>query len=110
MNVNVTKAWNGREAVDIFSASDTDYFDIILMDIMMPVMNGIDASIAIRALQRPDAKTVKIIALSANAFTDDVRRSISAGINEHIAKPIDTQQLFSVLEKYTAGNPRLRNN
>lgn len=109
MNVNVTKAWNGREAVDIFSASDTGYFDIILMDIMMPVMNGIDASIAIRALHRPDAKTVKIIALSANAFTDDVRRSISAGINEHIAKPIDTQQLFSVLEKYTAGNPHLRN-
>ena len=76
----------------------------------MHVMKGIDASIDIRALRRPDAETVKIIALSANAFADDVRRSISAGINEHIAKPIDAQQLFSVFEKYTAGNPHLRNN
>ena len=100
-------ASNGEEALRIVERED---IHLVLMDIMMPVMNGIDASIAIRALHRPDAKTVKIIALSANAFTDDVRRSISAGINEHIAKPIDTQQLFSVLEKYTAGNPHLRNN
>lgn len=95
----VTKAWNGQEAVDIFSASEVGSFDIIFMDIMMPVMDGLTAVRQIRALDRADAKTIPIAAMSANAFSDDVKRSLSAGMNAHISKPIDENKLISAVEK-----------
>jgi len=91
---NVTKAWNGREAVEAFAASPEGYFDLILMDIMMPEMDGLEATKAIRQLGRKDAKTVPISAMSANAFSDDVQRSREAGMNGHISKPVDEQKLL----------------
>ena len=85
--LNVSTAINGLEAVQLFEKSKPYEYDIILMDIMMPVMNGLDAAKAIRGLSRPDAPTVPIIALSANAFAEDIQKSKNAGINEHLAKP-----------------------
>ncbi len=99
-NMIVTKAWNGKEAVDIFSQSKVGEYDIILMDIMMPVMNGCEASLAIRSLNRPDAKTVPIFAMTANAFSDDVKRSKEAGMNEHLSKPLDTEKIMETIRKY----------
>ncbi len=96
----VTKAWNGREAVDKFTDSKAGDFDIILMDIMMPQMNGLDAAKAIRALDRPDAWSIPIFAMTANAFEDDVESSKEAGMNEHITKPIDVQKLIELMRKY----------
>lgn len=93
---NVTKAWNGQEAVDAFAASKEGYFDIIFMDIMMPVLDGLGAARAIRALHRPDAAAVRISAMSANAFSDDIQRSLDAGMNAHISKPVDEKNLLSV--------------
>ncbi len=96
---NVTKAWNGTEAVDAFKKSAVGYYDIIFMDIMMPEMSGLDAAKAIRSLDRPDAKTVFISAMSANAFQDDVRGSIEAGMDEHLSKPVDEEKFLSVAAK-----------
>ena len=84
----VTKAWNGREAVEIFEKSSPGEFDVILMDIMMPVMDGLEATRQIRAMDRLDAKILPIVAMSANAFQDDVERSKKAGMNKHISKPL----------------------
>ena len=84
----VTKAWNGREAVEIFEKSRPGEFDVILMDIMMPVMDGLEATRQIRAMDRLDAKMIPIVAMSANAFQDDVERSKKAGMNKHISKPL----------------------
>lgn len=95
-----TKAVNGQEAVNIFAASAEGEFDVILMDIMMPVMDGLTASRTIRAMQRPDAKSVPIIALSANAFAEDEAESRKAGINGHLAKPLDTKKLLALLCNY----------
>ena len=96
---SVTKAWNGQEAVEIFKKSRPDEFDVILMDIMMPVMNGYEAAKMIRALDRDDAKTVPIIAMTANAFTEDRLKSKESGMNEHIAKPIDAKLLVKVISE-----------
>ena len=96
---SVTKAWNGQEAVEIFKKSRPDEFDVILMDIMMPVMNGYEAAKMIRALDRDDAKTVPIIAMTANAFTEDRLRSKESGMNEHIAKPINAKLLVKVISE-----------
>ena len=96
---SVTKAWNGQEAVEIFKKSRPDEFDVILMDIMMPVMNGYEAAKMIRALDRDDAKTVPIIAMTANAFTEDRLRSKESGMNEHIAKPINAKVLVKVISE-----------
>ena len=96
----VTSAENGKEAVEVFSASSTGYFDAILMDIMMPVMDGIAAARAIRALPRPDAAEVPIIAMTANAFAEDEESTHAAGMNEHLTKPIDSVRLHRVLAKY----------
>ena len=98
--INVILAHNGQEAVDLFSKSAEKTIDLILMDIMMPVMDGIEATQNIRNLSREDAKTVPIIAVSANAYVEDVQRVKAAGMNEHIAKPIDPTRLFSVIENY----------
>ena len=87
----VTKAWNGQEAVELFRKSKPGEFDVILMDIMMPVMNGYEATKKIRSLDREDAKMIPIIAMTANAFTEDRLRAKEAGMDEHIAKPVDGQ-------------------
>jgi len=99
----VTKAWNGREAIDAFAASEEGYFDLLFLDIMMPVCDGLEAARAIRALDRPDAASVPICAMSANAFPDDIRRSLDAGINAHLAKPMDAQKLYAVVCRLLAG-------
>ena len=95
----VTKAWDGQEAVKIFEKSRSGEFDVILMDIMMPVMNGYEAAERIRSLDREDAKVVPIIAMTANAFTEDRLRAKKAGMDEHIAKPIDVKLLVKVICK-----------
>lgn len=97
---SVTKAWNGQEAVEIFKKSRQDEFDVILMDIMMPIKNGYEAAKMIRALDRDDAKTVPIIAMTANAFTEDRLKSKESGMNEHIAKPIDAKLLVKVISEF----------
>ncbi len=96
----VTQAWNGQETVDLFDKSLPGDFDMILMDLMMPVMDGISATKAIRALDRSDAKTIPIIAMTANAFTDDMERSKAAGMNEHISKPINGDNLIRIIARY----------
>ncbi len=96
----VTGVWNGQEAVEAFAASEPGDFDIILLDVMMPVMNGLDAARAIRALERPDAKTIPMLAMTANAFADDVERSLEAGINEHLSKPIESDKVIKTIAKY----------
>jgi signal transduction histidine kinase/CheY-like chemotaxis protein len=95
----VTKAWNGQEAVEIFEKSRPDEFDVILMDIMMPVMNGYEATKMIRSLDREDAKKIPIIAMTANAFTEDRIRAKEAGMDEHVAKPVDVELLVKVIHK-----------
>ena len=95
----VTKAWNGQEAVEIFRKSGSGEFDVILMDIMMPVMNGYEAAKTIRSMDREDAKVVPIIAMTANAFTEDRLRAKEAGMDEHIAKPVDGKLLIKVIHK-----------
>ncbi len=99
LGARVTRAWDGQEAVDIFAASSTGTFDIVFMDIMMPRKNGLEATRAIRALDRPDAKTVPICAMSANAFHDDVQASLDAGTNAHFAKPIDVADVLPAIAK-----------
>jgi len=96
----VDEAENGKEAVDKFAASQPDFYEVILMDIMMPVMNGLDAARAIRALNRPDAASVPIFAMTANAFSDDIAASRAAGMNEHLAKPLDSAKLVEKLRLY----------
>ena len=96
---DVTKAWNGQEAVEIFEKSRPAEFDVILMDIMMPVMNGYEATKKIRSLDREDAKVIPIIAMTANTFTEDRLRAKEAGMNEHIAKPVDTKLLVKIIHE-----------
>jgi CheY-like chemotaxis protein len=100
LGMKTTKAWNGQEAVDIFSKSKAGTFDIILMDMMMPVMNGEEATRTIRKLDRPDAKTIPIVAATANAFAEDIEAALSAGMNDHLAKPIDIEPLKKMITKY----------
>ena len=95
----VTKAWNGQEAVELFEKSRSGEIDVILMDIMMPVMNGYEATKMIRSLDREDAKEVSIIAMTANAFTEDRIRAKEAGMDEHVAKPVDGELLVKVIHK-----------
>lgn len=91
-------AENGRIAVDMFSGAPEGYYDAILMDVRMPEMDGLEATRAIRALERADAKTIPVIALTANAFDEDVQRSLQAGMNAHLSKPVDPGKLFETLE------------
>ena len=102
----VTKAWNGQEAVEIFRKSSPGEFDVILMDIMMPVMNGYEAAKMIRSLDREDAKVIPIIAMTANAFTEDKMRAKEAGMDEHIAKPVDGKLLVKVINELVKRNQR----
>ena len=96
---DVTKAWNGQEAVERFRKSRVGEFNVILMDIMMPVKNGYEAARLIRSLDREDAKTIPIIAMTANAFTEDRIRAKEAGMDEHVAKPVDAELLVKVIHK-----------
>ena len=95
----VTKAWDGQEAVKIFEKSRSGEFDVILMDIMMPVMNGYEAAKMIRSLDKEDAKAIPIIAMTANAFTEDRIRAKEAGMDEHVAKPVDVELLIKVIHR-----------
>ncbi len=99
MGAEVIPAMNGREAVGAFEATDPGYIDVILMDMQMPEMDGCEACRAIRALERSDAKTVPVIAVTANAFAEDIARTTEAGMNAHVSKPIDFNVLLSVLAK-----------
>ena len=100
----VTKAWNGQETVELFRKSESGEFDVILMDIMMPVLNGYEAARRIRSLDREDAKKIPIIAMTANAFTEDRIRAKEAGMDEHIAKPVDAELLIKVIHKLVKCN------
>lgn len=98
-DAEVTKAWDGQEAVKIFEKSRSGEFDVILMDIMMPVMNGYEAAKMIRSLDREDAKAIPIIAMTANAFAEDRIRAKKAGMDEHVAKPVDVELLIKVIHR-----------
>lgn len=93
------RAANGKEALDMFASRPSGYYDAILMDMRMPEMDGLEATRRIRALDRSDSKTLPIIALTANAFDEDVQRSLQAGLNAHLSKPVQPEELFETLEK-----------
>ena len=101
---DLTKAWDGQEAVELFRNSEPGEFDVILMDIMMPVMDGYEAAKMIRFLDREDAKEIPIIAMTANAFTEDRIRAKEAGMDEHVAKPVDVELLIKVIHKLVKYN------
>ena len=105
----VTKAWNGQEAVEIFEKSKPDEFDVILMDIMMPVMNGYEATKMIRSLDRKDAKKISIIAMTANAFIEDRIRAKEAGMDEHLSKPIVIDEVTKTILRYVHFDKELSN-
>ncbi len=98
-DAKVVTANDGKAAVDAFTAADPGTFDCVLMDLMMPVMSGYEAARVIRGLNRTDAKSVPIIALSANAFEEDVAMAKAAGMNEHLAKPVDIKKMFQVMSR-----------
>ena len=95
----VVTANDGKDAVDVFKGSKPGTFDCVLMDLMMPVMSGYEATRVIRGLDRSDAKTIPIIALSANAFEEDVAMAKDAGMDEHLAKPVDIKKMFKVMSR-----------
>ena len=99
--VQVTQAWDGQEALDLFSQSAPFAFDAVLLDMQMPRMDGCEAARRIRALSRPDARRVPIIAVTANAFSEDIAATAAAGMNAHISKPIDFNGLCQTLEYWT---------
>lgn len=96
----VTKAYNGQEAVQLFERSEVGEYDAIMMDVMMPLMDGCQAAHTIREMDRPDAKTVPILAMTANAFDDDRKKSYEAGMNEHLTKPLETDKVLRILAEY----------
>lgn len=98
--ISVSHAVNGQVAVDMFCAERENYYDMILMDIRMPVMDGIEAAKRIRRLKRKDAATVPIIAMTANAYVQDIQQCMAAGMNAHIAKPVDMNDMYATIEKY----------
>jgi len=96
----IDTAVNGREAVDTLMNSAENYYRLVLMDIQMPVMNGYDATVEIRKMSRSDIKNIPVIAMTANAFAEDVEASVMAGMNDHIAKPFDIKKLLNLIKKY----------
>ena len=96
--IEVDHAENGRIAVEMFSGHEEGYYDVILMDMRMPEMDGLEATRRIRAMDRSDAKSIPIVALTANAFDEDVQHSMQAGLNAHLSKPVDPDVLFETLE------------
>ena len=108
--VSCERTVNGQEALERFRETPPGYYDAVLMDIQMPVMNGYEAARAIRALDRPDAESIPIVAMTANAFAEDVQNAMEAGMNAHLSKPIDMEVLKAVLEKLIhSGSKRGRN-
>ena len=97
---SVEAACNGKEAVERFAASPPQHFDVILMDVLMPVMDGLTATRKIRNLRRDDARTVPIVALSANAFEEDRQKSLASGMNAHASKPLEIDALCALLRSY----------
>ena len=97
--MEVDHAENGQEAVNLFASHDAGYYSAILMDMRMPIMDGLEATKVIRAMEREDAKSIPIIALTANAFDEDVQRSMQAGLDAHLSKPVEPEILFGTLEK-----------
>ena len=98
--MDVTTAENGKEAVEIFEASEENYFDLILMDIMMPEMDGLSAVRTIRSMKRSDAEKVPVFAMTANAFSEDIEQSREAGMNEHLAKPLNKNEILNKIKHY----------
>jgi len=96
---DVTVVRDGRQAVEAFESSAPGTFDAILMDVMMPVMDGLEATRAIRGLDRPDAKTVPIIAMTANAFDEDARKCLAAGMDVHLAKPLHVEKIKQAIQR-----------
>lgn len=103
MGAQVEEARDGAEAVQMMSDSADGHYDMIFMDIQMPVMDGYEAAKEIRSLKRPDALKIPIVAMTANAFEEDVRIALDAGMNEHFAKPIDVRKLEVLLHRYLLG-------
>lgn len=101
-NIEVFTAVNGQEAVEMFEKSEVGYYDIILMDIMMPIMDGLEATRRIRGLNRADAFAIPIIAMSANAFEQDIQQSLEAGMNAHLVKPMDGKKITDTMRKFLA--------
>ena len=99
LGATVSKVWNGKEALETFEASEPGSYDVILMDVMMPEMDGHEATHRIRALKRPDAQTVRIVAMTAQTSEDSIQKCLDAGMDEHIAKPINEEKLLSALHK-----------
>ena len=99
LGATVSKAWNGKEALELFEASEPGSYDVILMDVMMPEMDGHEAAHRIRALKRPDAQTVRIVAMTAQTSEDSIQKCLDAGMDGHIAKPINEEKLLSALHK-----------
>lgn len=95
--IETERAENGEAAVSMFAEHDEHYYDAILMDVRMPVMDGLAAAKAIRDMDRTDAKTIPIIALTANAFEEDVQQSVQAGMNAHLSKPVEMDRLLETL-------------
>ena len=100
---DVSKAWNGEETVELFRKSESGEFDAILMDIMMPVMNGYEATKIIRSLDREDAKIIPIIAMTANAFSEDIQHSLAAGMTAHVSKPVEMKVLEKTIRSIKSG-------
>ena len=96
----VVPAKNGKEALDKFESAEKGTFNAVLMDLMMPVMNGLEATKKIRASSHPEAKTIPIIAMTANAFAEDEERCLAAGMNAHLAKPLDMKKVVSTIGKF----------
>jgi signal transduction histidine kinase/CheY-like chemotaxis protein len=102
-HVEIREAEDGQQALSIFSASSAGYYNLIFMDIQMPNMDGYEAASRIRALDRPDAKDIPIIAMTANAYKEDIEKAAASGMNAHIPKPIDIAEVLKVLDKYLIG-------
>ena len=97
--IRVETAENGARAVALFSGQEPNHYQAILMDIQMPILNGYDAARAIRALPRKDAQEIPIIAMTADAFAEDIQKAIDAGMDAHVSKPVDFRQLCALLQK-----------
>lgn len=98
--LEVTEAENGQIAVELFESNPSGTFDVILMDMHMPVMGGVEATKKIRAMERADAQAIPILALTANDFEEDIRKTREAGMNDHLTKPFDMEKIFSALAAY----------
>ena len=102
----VDVAVNGVEAIQCFTASPVGGYDAILMDIRMPFMDGLEATKTIRSIRKEDSKTIPIVAMSANAFDEDVQKSLECGMNAHLSKPLEMDKLYALLDKLIRANPR----